>query len=196
MTSSLSFSQSRSFIINNKLQVTNNIWLSVVSFGSLCPVVQTCTGGKSSLDASFCSPWSIFVCVGLSWGILDPPSGRSLGDLFKHCVKYIKDAFPVCVWSISYQTSSANSIQQPSVSEPRWILTVRAGTMGQHGAIQYVLVLSGLWENDLSDIRAFRSYYGSSRDSLHFSQQNCAIYWPVLLIGMILITFIVIFVWH
>lgn len=104
MTSYLSFSQSLSFIINNKLQVTSNIWLSVVSFGSLCPVVQTCTGGKSSLDASFCSPWSIFVCVGLSWGILDPPSGWSLGDLFKRGVKtkempYFKDAFPVCVWS-------------------------------------------------------------------------------------------------
>lgn len=104
INSSLSFSQALSFIINNKLQVTNNIWLSVVAFGSLCPVEQTCAWGKSSLDASFCSPWSIFVCVGLSWGILDSPCGRSLGDLFKHGVKtketpYIKDAFPVCVWS-------------------------------------------------------------------------------------------------
>ncbi len=70
MTSYLSFSQSLSFIINNKLQVTNNIWLSVVSFGSLCPVAQTCTGEKVPLMLHFVAHGvylSVWVCPGAFW---------------------------------------------------------------------------------------------------------------------------------
>ncbi len=175
ITSYLSFSQSLSFIINNKLQVTNNIWLSVVSFGSLCPVAQTCTGEKSSLEASFCGPWSVFVCMGLSWGLLDSPSGWSLGDLFKHGVKtketpYIKDAFPVCVWVdiipniLSQQHPAAFCLWTKMDTNSEWSL--HKGPCG-------LRLVWAVWKWPFTDIR---SYYRWSWGSIPlFAPKLCSI---------------------